>query len=335
MFKAICFSFLVISTTATSQSSKVEIIPIDASSSFRALSVVDDKIAWVSGSMGHVGVSTDGGKTWKLDQLKDFNKLDFRSVYAFDHQHAIIANAGSPAFILKTDDAGKNWRIVYKNEHPNAFLDGIDFWNEKEGIIFGDPINSKLLMMKTTDGGETWNEIKSSPLVKEGEASFAASGTTIRCIGKSKVVIATGGKFSRLWSSEDKGLTWASTETKMVQGTQGSGIFSVAFHHKNAVMVGGDFENDKNQLNQSFYSVDKGNTWVASEIFVRGWRECVEFIDKTTWITVGPSGLEISNDNGKNWTPFSDEQKLHVIRKARKGKLLIAAGYNKIALLHP
>lgn len=189
--------------------------------------------------------------------------------------------------------------------------------------------------MKTADGGETWSEVSTSPILKDKEASFAASGTTIRCLKKSAIVIATGGSVSSLWTSSDKGKTWTSIDSKMVQGTQGSGIFSIAFAKNKAVMVGGDFENDKSQPNQSFYSVDNGKTWNESKSFVRGWRECVEFIDKSTWITTGPNGMEISFDDGMNWTPFSDEKGFHVIRKARRGKLIIAAGNKKIGLVLP
>ncbi len=327
--------FLVCIVSASAQQRKVENILTDLPASFRALSVVDDQTAWISGSKGHVGLSMDGGKTWKLEQVKGFETLDFRSCYGFDARHAIIASAGAPAHILKTDNGGASWKVVYKNENKDAFFDGIDFWNEKEGIVFGDPINSKMLMMKTEDGGETWKEVLTSPMLKEKEASFAASGTTIRCVKKSTILIATGGSAARLWVSNDKGKSWTSNETAMVHGSQGSGIFSVGYAKPRAVMVGGDFENDRIQANQSFYSPDNGNSWIASETFVRGWRECVESIDGATWITTGPNGMEISIDNGKNWQPFSDEKNFHVIRKARKGKLLVAAGNKKIALLHP
>ncbi len=327
---SILFFFSVVSTFA--QTGKVETV-LEIPASFRAVSVVDDKVVWVSGSKGNVCKSVDGGKTWTVNQVKGFESLDFRSCYAFDANNAIIANAGEPAHILKTTDGGANWKVVYKNENKDWFFDGLDFWDKQEGIIFGDPIHSKMLMMKTFDGGETWKEVSTVPSLKDKEASFAASGTTIRCLNKSMIIIATGGSVSRLWTSNDKGETWASVDSKMVQGTQGSGIFSMAFAKNKSVVVGGDFENDISQPNQSFYSIDYGKTWSESKTLVRGWRECVEFIDKSTLLTTGPNGMEISTDDGTNWVPFSDEKNFHVIRRARKGKLIVAAGSKKIALV--
>ena len=78
-----------------------------------------------------------------------------------------------------------------------AFFDGIGFWNDKEGIIYGDPLKNRLLLLRTNDGGKSWEAFpeQDRPLLAAGEASFAASGTTIRCIGTQKVIIiATGGK---------------------------------------------------------------------------------------------------------------------------------------------
>ena len=32
--------------------------------SIRGLSVVDDNVAWISGSKGHIAITIDGGKNW-------------------------------------------------------------------------------------------------------------------------------------------------------------------------------------------------------------------------------------------------------------------------------
>lgn len=100
-------------------------IPIDTSYSFRGLSVVDDSVAWVSGN--GFGRTTNGGENWTFKKVKNFETEDFRSVYAFDFNTAIIANAGSPAYILHTNDGGENWKIVYQNNDSLAFFDGMDF----------------------------------------------------------------------------------------------------------------------------------------------------------------------------------------------------------------
>src|SRR5579859_2298040 len=190
--------FLVAASTIKlfSQDYKWQNIAVQVKSSFRALSVVDDKVAWVAGSNGWIGRSRNSGKNWSFQQIKNFEELDFRSLYAFDSLTAVVANAGSPARVFRTADGGKSWQSVYQNDDKDAFIDGLDFWNSKRGIAYGDPIHGKMLLISTADGGITWKEFPDGqrPNLKEGEASFAASGTGIRCLSGKKVIVTTGGK---------------------------------------------------------------------------------------------------------------------------------------------
>jgi photosystem II stability/assembly factor-like uncharacterized protein len=304
---------------------------------FRGLSVADDSVAWVSGSNGWVGRSSNGGRTWAFKQVKDFEKSDFRSLYAFDAQTAIIANAGSPAYILRTTDGGTNWTLVYRNDDKEAFIDGTDFWDNKAGMMYGDPIRGRMLLLQTTDGGMTWKEMpeNSRPVLKDGEASFAASGTGIRCLEDRKVIIATGGKVSRLWISSDRGLQWSFREPPIIQGGTMTGIFSIAFKdEKTGIITGGDYERDTVKTDHVFYTHDGGKTWQTPVIPTRGMRECVEYIKDNVLVATGKQGSDISYDGGKTWRPLSDEKFYDVIRKARKGSLtLIAGGKGKLSLL--
>jgi len=320
-----------------SQDFQLKNIDTKTDASFRGLSVVDNDIAWVSGSKGWVGLTTNGGKDWAFQQVKGFETLDFRSLYAFDSKIAVIANAGSPANILRTTDGGQTWKLVYKNELKEAFFDGIDFWNDTEGIIYGDPIQNRMLMLRTTDGGASWKELpgKNRPLLKEGEASFAASGTNIRCFDKEKAIIATGGFVSRLWISEDKGTSWKPLPTPMLQGESTTGIFSFAYlNSKTFFIAGGDYKKDTLAVKHIFYTEDGGKIWSVPAVPTRGYRECVEYLTKNKLIAVGPKGIDISRDGGITWTPFSDEKLYHVARKARKGSLtIVAGGSGKVSIL--
>lgn len=310
-------------------------IQVDTKSSFRALSVVDDKVAWVGGSKGTIGRTRDGGKTFSFKQVSSFESLDFRSIYAFDSLNAIIANAGSPAFILRTGDGGKNWKQVYRNDAKDAFIDGIDFWNDKNGLIYGDPTNGKMLVIATNDGGITWSELPENqrPALKEGEASFAASGTGIRCFNKKKVAVTTGGKVSRLWISDDSGKTWTVSEIPILQDIESAGAFSSVFWGKKGVIVGGDYKNDALTGKHVYFTQDKGKTWNLPIRPTRGLREAVEELGDDYLVAVGPQGSDQSNDGGITWLSLSDEKGFHTVRKARDGKLIVAAGNGKIALV--
>jgi photosystem II stability/assembly factor-like uncharacterized protein len=328
--------FLLIAQQSFSQKINFKKIEIDTNFAFRGLSVVDDNVAWVSGIKGKVGRSTDGGKSWKFASVKGFEHVDFRTIYAFNDKEAIIANAGTPAHIMRTNDGGKNWNIVYTNKDSLAFIDGTDFWNDKDGMVYGDAIKGHMLLVQTKDGGKTWEELpeQSRPAMVEGEGSFAASGTGIRCYGKEKVFVCTGGKVSRLLVSNDKGKSWSNISPPIIQGQNSTGIFSVAFENDlDGIVVGGDYKKDLLKENHVFYTRDGGKTWKAPNVATGGGRGCVEFIGKNLAIAPGVGGMDISSDGGITWTAIENQKNFYVIRKARKGNLMIAAGFKKLSVV--
>jgi photosystem II stability/assembly factor-like uncharacterized protein len=335
--KTLTFLLLLLTQCVYGQHPQLKTIVPKIDASFRGLSVVDDGIAWVSGTKGWVGHSENGGQDWTFAEVKGYEKCDFRSLYAFDAKNAIIANAGIPEVILRTADGGVSWKVVYKNDDTAAFFDGVDFWNEHDGIMYGDPLQGRMMVLRTKDGGQSWQELPASsrPLLDKDEASFAASGTCIRCTGKNKVIIATGGKVSRLWVSEDRGNKWHTVPTPILHGENSTGIFSFAFHNEqNGIIVGGDYKRDSLKTDHIFYTINAGGQWKVPKIPTGGYRECVTYLTKEMVIATGPSGTDISNDGGVTWHLLSAEKGYHVIKKSRKGSVIIMAGTaGKISLL--
>jgi photosystem II stability/assembly factor-like uncharacterized protein len=332
----IIFVGVLITSCTLAQTSSIINFEVNIKSSFRGLSVVNDSVVWVSGSAGWVGRSLNGAVTWEFKQVAGFEKVDFRSLYAFNSQTAIIANAGSPASILLTVNGGESWKTVYTNTHPDAFFDGVDFWNNQQGIMYGDPIDGRMLLVKTLDGGKTWQEFSDDhrPLLNEGEASFAASGTGIRCYDKSLLMISTGGKVSNLYSTTNLGKKWNVQSPPIIQGESSTGIFSIAFRDKRGIVVGGDYLQDSLKVKHILLTRDAGKNWHAPATPTRGYRECVEFISNKIIIATGPSSTDVSYNEGNDWQPLSAEKGFHVVRKARKGKLVVLAGSGKIGRLN-
>lgn len=298
--------------------------------SIRGLSVVTDKVIWVSGSNGSIGKTVNGGETWTWIKPVGYEKLDFRDIEAFDENEAIAVNAGSPAYILKTTDGGLNWVETYKNTDTAIFLDGLGFWDKNKAIIFGDPINNKMQLLKTIDAGKKWIDISSNlklPLAK-GEAGFAASGTTIKTLAGGKVWIASGGTVSNIYYSSDYGLNWQAYKLPIWQGENSTGPFSIDFYNaKIGVAVGGNYVKDKDNSNNILLTDDGGKTWKKPETPVFGYRSGVTYITKNTLIATGTSGTDISLDGGANWKHISDLS-FNVVQKSKKGSVVVLAGNN-------
>lgn len=340
----LCCLLLLSLTAASARVAEWWYIDTKTNASFRGLSVVDDSVAWVSGSRGWVGKTVNGGKHWTWQQVKGYEQCDFRSLYAFNGRSAIIANAGSPAYILHTDDGGNTWHKVYENVDSAAFIDGLDFSDENNGMAYGDPIDGYILLVNTNNGGKGWVDIPidQCPAVSIGEASFAASGTCIKYLSKRKMIIATGGKVSRLLVSGNNGKKWSTIVTPILQGESSKGIFSfLAINKKQWIIAGGDYLQDTLRTANLFYTYNGGKIWRAPRTTTRGYRECVisapgvvKRKGDRTLLAVGPTGIDVSYDGALNWMAFSDEKQYHVIKQARRGKLIImAGGQGKVAIL--
>jgi photosystem II stability/assembly factor-like uncharacterized protein len=280
---------------------------VETKASLRGLSVVNEKIIWASGTGGTFLKTSDGGKTWTVGKVAGAEKLDFRDVEAFDAQTAYLLSIGEGenSRIYKTTDGGATWKMQFKNTNPKAFFDALAFWDKNNGIAMSDPVDGKYLLMTTADG-ETWQPLATDkmPSAKEGEAAFAASGTCLITNGKSDVFLVSGGNAARVFRSNNRGLSWFVTETPIVKGTAGSGIFSIAmFDAKQGVVVGGNYEKPDEMTSNLAFTGDGGKTWSVGK-GLTGYRSGVAYIDKKSLIAVGSSGYNVSADSGKNWTNF-------------------------------
>lgn len=321
---------LVVFSSFQINAQTIQLLDSGTKSSIRGLSVVNDRIIWVSGSNGLVGKSTDAGKTWKWMKVKGFEKRDFRDIEAFDRNTAIVIGVSEPAIILKTIDGGENWKVKYENKTTGMFLDAMEFWNEESGIVLGDPINGKFFITRTFDGGENWRDMipDKSPSADSGEACFAASGTNIRKLDMDEACFVSGGKRSRLFWKGDP------IDLPIIQGKETTGANSVAVRDfrkrkksKHLVVIGGDFAADSSSEKNCFLTANGGKTWMPPSSPPSGYRSCVEYITKKKLIACGTKGVDVSEDGGYNWKLISKEG-FHVCRKAKDGRTVYLAGSN-------
>ena len=212
--------------------------------SFRGLHATQDSVVVVGGSDGVFGFSLDAGIHWIFQKIPGAGKSQFRSVWAHDDSKFVAVSAGAPSYIYVTEDRGHQWTRVFTDTAQSTFLDGIVFVNDSIGFIYGDPINGRFKLLRTADGGMSWNEIE-GPEAIDGEASFAASGSAIT-VGNNFMSIVTGGTVSRLHLTMDlrDGTGWEASYIEMAQGLPSQGAFAHYWDQEKLFIVGGDYMAD-------------------------------------------------------------------------------------------
>lgn len=299
----------------------IKLLAENKNTSLRGLSAVNTRVIWVSGSNGTVGTSVDSGNTWKWMTVKGFEKTDFRDIEAFDETSAVIMGIGEPAYILRTADAGNTWKVVFENKTKGMFLDAMEFWNLMSGIVIGDPVDGKIFIARTFDGGMHWRALPADnyPKADSGEAMFASSGTNISKLTK-EAVFVTGGTRSRLFIRDKK------LDLPIVQGSESTGANSIAVKkNKKMIIVGGDFNAKDSVGKNCVITADGGSSFTFPAVSPHGYRSCIEYIEKNKWICCGLNGIDISNDDGNHWQLISSEG-FHVCRKAKEDNAVFLAG---------
>ena len=284
---------------------------------FRGVSAISQTIAWASGSGGTYARTTDGGANWKSGVVPDASQLDFRDVQAIDADTAYLLSIGPGAQsrIYKSSDAGREWTLQFTNQNPKAFFDAFAFWDAQTGIAVSDPVDGHFILIKTANGGKSWDQLPTTaaPQSLEGDGAFAASGTCIAVEGKKNVWFGTGGAaVARVFRSTDGGQSWKVSTTPIAAGNASSGIFSIAFKdERNGVIVGGDYKKESEGGNNVALTTDGGATWtLADGARPSGFRSAVSYVRGTRGpllMAVGPSGSDYSTDNGKSWTALGTE----------------------------
>lgn len=312
------------------QTLEIQPILIDSTINIRALEIDNNKVFSAS-STGSI-YSFDAYNSKVISQLQysfdSIVKPNFRAL-AVKNENVFAISIGNPALLFK------NGKVVYKEIHPKVFYDSMEFWNENEGIAVGDFTENCISIIITRDGGNNWNKLDCTVFnqIIEGEGFFAASDTNISIIGN-KTWIASGGKNSRVYFSNNKGRTWEIFNTPVLQGESTTGIFSMDFYDQNnGYAIGGDYTKPEIDSLNKIFTVDGGKTWkTIADNMSPGYRSCIQYFPNSKGkkiLVVGYKGIDYSNDYGNTWRNFSDES--YYTFRFLNDSIAFAAGKGKIS----
>jgi hypothetical protein len=332
------FLFVILFSACVASSQNSISIAIDTiitgKMSVRAILPNGDKI-WYAADEGRYGFfNFSDNTTYEKRIIFDTIKPEFRSI-AQTKDAVFILSIGTPALLYKIDKQTLKTKLVYRETHKNTFYDAMHFFDDNDGIAVGDPIDDKFSILMTHDGGNSWNKIDDAKFPQNipGEAAFAASNSNIAILGN-QIWIASGGKKSRMFYSDDRGRNWKVFNTPMIDGSAMTGTFTCDFYDRdNGIIAGGDYEKSTQNFGNKAITIDGGKTWkrvAENEGF--GYASCIQFIPdnlEKRLMCVGATGIWYSPDFGSTWKKLSDDKSLYTIRIPH-GDTAYAAGKDKI-----
>lgn len=317
---------LAVTCGGVSASAQVDVEDAHTTASLRGVDAVAPGVAWASGSNGTVLRSEDGGYVWQAcAPPPGAAKLDFRGVQAFDAQTAVVmaSGPGEQSKIFKTTDGCQSWKMVFDDPDEGGFFDALRRVTSRQMYVMGDPVGGKFAMYFSPDQGSSWFIADDPGLEAEkGAGAFAASNSSVLSVGNS-LFAATGGtagaavyaSYAQCVQGAAKDaacpMAWARSLVPMAGGSEGSGVFSLAGRTSsgmsgtlttNLVAVGGDYSKPDAAAGTAAWSRDGGKHWTAATTMPHGYRSAVAFdLKAQAWLAVGPNGMDVSFDDGKNW----------------------------------
>ncbi len=272
---------------------------------------------------GGVFKSVDGGLTWKFSGLKETQHIGRIQVHPTNPNVAWVAALGAAwstnkeRGLYKTTDGGTTWQLKKFINDSTGFVD-VDLdprnpdvlwatsYQRLRGPYFLKSGGMGSALWKSTDGGETWTEVKGGgfPATMKGrmEIAIAPSAPDIMYVmveadSMPNPKPAAGSKpqslNSGLYRSADGGKTWEKTANDNVRPFYYS---QVRVHPKNpdrvwfsSTPVKVSDEGGKNARNSTVgLHVDHHAMWIDP-------------VDPQRHIVGNDGGIGISNDNGGNY----------------------------------
>lgn len=335
----LCLFLLLFSCATLPQYSKVKITPVFEKENIgvRALEIHHDKV-YFAGRDGWIGIFDIEQDSLQINQWENH---EYRAIGVSDvimlgggiekDSMIFLINIGSPAYLFTGRDIF-NLKRQLISDHPKAFFDALVVDYTTSGIAIGDPIGSCMTFLSFDPNSNSISDCSRFPKSYPDEAAFAASNTNIKMM-ENNIWVASGGKKSRIYASDDYGRNWQVYETPIVQGKETTGIYSMDFYDKKkGIAIGGDYTKPNDNLNNLIKTTNGGKTWkILNHPSHPGYRSCIQFVPKSKAkiiVAVGFKGMDISHDGGETWQHISD-QSVYTIRFLNE-KIAFAAGKNGI-----
>ncbi len=264
--------------------------------------VIDKDHAWVVGEKNTIMKTGDAGDTWvKVPGPSSRNDAELSSISIIGSDNIWIS--GGPALVYNSTDGGNTWTVFDTANFHKAYLQGIHAINESvvyaAGGILTPTWKEEGFIVRTIDGGQTWEEIvlpdgynrnewigvkaadADHVVVYGGHAHYSytydggktwhndsvpntggTGGADINCLTMLDIETWWGAfDYDGIHITKNAGVNW---ETQPTAGPAGMWLLGIDYYNMDhALIVGGE---TTGQFGKIIRTTDGGFTWQLADV---------------------------------------------------------------------
>ncbi len=261
--------------------------------------------------------STDAGTSWKHIGLSDSRHISRIRIHPKNPDVVYVAAMGNlwkpneMRGIYRSVDGGTTWKkVLYINETAMAGDLAMDpnnprilyaaTWNMKRNGYRMDSGGPDSKLWKSTDGGETWENLSDKPGMPKGINGII--GVTVSPVNSNRIwTIIENTEAPGVYRSDDAGKTWARIN-------QDRALLQRAWYY---CRIYADTQNDDKVwvMNVSYgVSKDGGKTFELKNAPHGDHHDLwIDPANNQRMAIADDGGAQISNDGGENWTTYHNQ----------------------------
>jgi photosystem II stability/assembly factor-like uncharacterized protein len=136
---------------------------LDSMGYLRSIEFISDSVGFAGSLSGDFLRTTDAGETWQ--PIADSVHGNFEGICGMSHVGNYVFGVGlysGPAYFIKSSDRGVTWTYKNMSEYASGLVDCY-FVDSLRGFASGGAFEDAAIILKTEDGGDTWERVFSAP----------------------------------------------------------------------------------------------------------------------------------------------------------------------------